>query len=253
MKRRTLNSKAEWRRIERQRERDSSFFVTKILVSHSVLAHSGSDAFAKCFLPSQRLLARISGIRKISPWTCTINDPPRFFSTDGFVDPASRSPLPSLSIRRRIREPPLLKVFSHEPVKLCGNGSWIGKRGERVDKTRCRKETNRPTEMPRRALLVERVDSPSLPWSCIYYHLPLNLGIWNFAVAELFDSILFTKGKGRKGGKRISNLLRTRFVKRVNLAFIFNSCDNNLWAVVFQRLHEINWSSFNPFSVYIFP
>lgn len=199
MKRRTLNSKAEWRRIERQRERerDSSFFVTKILVSHSVLAHSGSDAFAKCFLPSQRLLARISGIRKISPWTCTINDPPRFFSTDGFVDPASRSPLPSLSIRRRIREPPLLKVFSHEPVKLCGNGSWIGE--GRVDKTRCRKETNRPTEMPRRALLVERVDSPSLPWSCTYYHLPLKFGDMKFCGCWVIRFNSFHKGKGKEG------------------------------------------------------
>lgn len=197
MKRRTLNSKAEWRRIERQRERDSSFFVTKILVSHSVLAHSGSDAFAKCFLPSQRLLARISGIRKISPWTCTINDPPRFFSTDGFVDPASRSPLPSLSIRRRIREPPLLKVFSHEPVKLCGNGSWIGE--GRVDKTRCRKETNRPTEMPRRALLVERVDSPSLPWSCIYYHLPLKFGDMKFCGCWVIRFNSFHKEKEKEG------------------------------------------------------
>lgn len=162
MKRRTLNSKAEWRRIERQRERDSSFFVTKILVSHSVLAHSGSDAFAKCFLPSQRLLARISGIRKISPWTCTINDPPRFFSTDGFVDPASRSPLPSLSIRRRIREPPLLKVFSHEPVKLCGNGSWIGEERGWIRRDAGRKRTGQPKCLGERYLLRESIPLPSL-------------------------------------------------------------------------------------------
>lgn len=117
-----------------------------------------------------------------------------------------------------------------------------------------RKRTGQPKCLGERYLLRESIPLPSLDLVSTITS-PLNLGIWNFAVAELFDSILFTKGKGRKGGKRISkcNLLRTRFVKRVNLAFIFNSCDNNLWAVVFQRLHEINWSSFNPFSVYIFP
>lgn len=50
---------------EREREFIHLVFATKILVSRSVLAHSGSDAFAKCF-PSPRrkdCRARISGIR----------------------------------------------------------------------------------------------------------------------------------------------------------------------------------------------
>lgn len=89
---------------EREREFIHLVFATKILVSRSVLAHSGSDAFAKCFpSPAAKIVEHeyLAFGRKISPWTCTINDPPLFLLNRWIRTP--------LSIRRRVRAP--LRAF----------------------------------------------------------------------------------------------------------------------------------------------
>lgn len=126
---------------EREREFIHLVFATKILVSRSVLAHSGSDAFAKCFpSPAAKIVEHeyLAFGRKISPWTCTINDPPLFLLNRWIRTP--------LSIRRRVGE-------SELPLELFSRGKtprkWILERGEEgekgVDKckTRCRKRSNR--------------------------------------------------------------------------------------------------------------
>lgn len=126
---------------EREREFIHLVFAIKILVSRSVLAHSGSDAFAKCFpSPAAKIVEHeyLAFGRKISPWTCTINDPPLFLLNRWIRTP--------LSIRRRVGE-------SELPLELFSRGKtprkWILERGEEgekgVDKckTRCRKRSNR--------------------------------------------------------------------------------------------------------------
>lgn len=185
-KRRTLRLN----RIKRER----FVFVTKILVSRSVPAivaamHLPNVSPYKDWPLASKYLA--FG-RKISPWTCTINGPrsPILFNQwfRGFL----------LSCRKEGESASsLLEVFSHEPVKLCGNGSW----GWGMDKckTRCRKETSRPTEMPRERFrrfsqLAEKERERATCWERIlyydyHYHSPwLNGQIWDIEIF-LFDSV----------------------------------------------------------------
>lgn len=152
-----------WIVEDQKREREREFihlvFATKILVSRSVLAHSGSDAFAKCFpSPAAKIVEHeyLAFGRKISPWTCTINDPPLFLLNRWIRTP--------LSIRRRVGESEL--PFSLE-VKLRGNGSWNGERKEKRGWISVRRDAGN-----------EATVSERFSWSCTW----LNFGISNLAI-----------------------------------------------------------------------
>lgn len=121
-----LNSKAELWRIKRERERENSstwslrpkfsFHVRFWPIVAAMHLPNVSPPPAAKIVEHEYLAFG----RKISPWTCTINDPPLFLLNRWIRTP--------LSIRRRVGESEL--PFSLE-VKLRGNGSWNGERKEK--------------------------------------------------------------------------------------------------------------------------
>lgn len=139
-----LNSKAELWRIKRERERENSstwslrpkfsFHVRFWPIVAAMHLPNVSPPPAAKIVEHEYLAFG----RKISPWTCTINDPPLFLLNRWIRTP--------LSIRRRVGE-------SELPLELFSRGKtprkWILERGEEgekgVDKckTRCRKRSNR--------------------------------------------------------------------------------------------------------------